>query len=536
MPDTPEMTCGVATIRLLERYGVDTMFGIPGEHSLEFYRGLEGSPIRHVQTRNEMGAGFMADGYARMSGRPGVAVIISGPGVTCASTALGQSYADSVPVLLLSSEAASDTRGKGWGVLHEVTEQKALTAPLTAFSATAASPDDVPELLAQAFSIFASERPRPVHISIPIDVLARPVSTEWQPVRLPSRPAPSPEAVACAARLLEGARRPVIMVGGGATRAPEAITRLAERSASIVVASTAGKGIVPDTHPLSLGGSTVRPEVQRFIATADVVLAIGTEIAETDSFVPRLDIRGKLIRIDIDPRKMNDLYPAEVAIIADAALSVEALLAETAEAPASARAGAEALAGGIRREIAGNLTPSEQRHARLLEALRQIAPENTIFAGDICQLVYTGAFAMPVSQPRLWHYPAGFCTLGCGLPNAIGAKLALPGRPVAVLAGDGGFMFTAQELVSAAELKLPLPIIIWENNGYRQIEDGMNLRGIRPLAVNGLNPDFVRLAEACGCNGCNPATREAFEAAFKEALRADRPTVILVREGEGWLA
>jgi thiamine pyrophosphate-dependent acetolactate synthase large subunit-like protein len=168
--------------------------------------------------------------------------------------------------------------------------------------------------------------------------------------------------------------------------------------------------------------------------------------------------------------------------------------------------------------------------------LRRIAPDDTIFAGDICQLVYTGAFAMPVAKPKLWHYPAGFCTLGCGLPNGIGAKLALPDSPVAVLTGDGGFMFTAPELVSAAELRLPLPIVIWENGGYKQIEDDMRIRDIPPVGVNGINPDFVKLAAACGCFGRSPATRDAFEEAFLEAMQADRPTVILVREGRDWLA
>lgn len=185
-----KMTAGEATIRLLGRYGIEQVFGIPGVHTLDFCRGLgRGSAVRHVQARNEQGAGFMAEGYARATGRPGVALVISGPGVTNSATALGQCYADSLPMLLVSAEPAVPTLGKGWGVLHEITEQKAVTAPLTALSATARRAQDIPEFLARAFSLLASERPRPMHLSVPIDVQAMEVNEEWQPVTLPARPA-----------------------------------------------------------------------------------------------------------------------------------------------------------------------------------------------------------------------------------------------------------------------------------------------------------------------------------------------------------
>lgn len=190
------VTCGEATIRLLGEYGVRVVFGIPGVHTLDFCRGLDIGQVDHVQSRNEQGAGFMAEGYARATGNPGVALVISGPGVTNAATAVAQCYADSLPMLLLSAETSSDTIGKGRGVLHEVTEQKKVTEPLTALSATARCAADVPELLGQAFSIFAGERPRPVHVSVPIDVQAEMVEDEWKPVPLPSRPAPKDELLA----------------------------------------------------------------------------------------------------------------------------------------------------------------------------------------------------------------------------------------------------------------------------------------------------------------------------------------------------
>ncbi len=214
------MNCGEATIRLLARYGVDTVFGIPGVHTLDFSRGLHDGDhglrdgglgdggVRHIQARNELGAGFMADGYARVTGKPGVALVISGPGVTNAATAIAQAHADSSPVLLLSAEPPSYTLGKGWGVLHEITEQKKVTEPITSYSATAYKPEDVPELIARAFSTFATERPRPVHIAVPTDVQAMPVNQNWEAVILVTRSRHDPASIEAAADLLRAASRP----------------------------------------------------------------------------------------------------------------------------------------------------------------------------------------------------------------------------------------------------------------------------------------------------------------------------------------
>ena len=523
------ISCGEATIRLLEQYGVSTVFGIPGVHTLDFCRALDRG-VRHVQARNEQGAGFMAEGWARATGEPGVALVISGPGVTNASTALGQAYADSLPLLLISAEAASDTIGKGRGVLHEVTEQKKITEPLTAFSATAHRAADVPELLARAFALFASERPRPVHLSIPIDVQAETVSETWKPVKLPGPPGARPEDVSASAALLRAASSPLVMAGGGAWRAGEALTAVAESLGAIVITSTAGKGIVADDHPLSLSATTVRPEVQRLLREADVVLAVGTELSETDSFVERMAFSGRIIRVDIDPAKINDFYPAEIGIVADAQMTMTQLLDALDGFRSEGRDAAERRVGAVRREITANLSRSEQQHVAVLDALGSAAPENTIWSGDACQLVYTGAFAMPVRAPRRWFYPAGYCALGNALPNAIGAKLARPEIPVAVLVGDGGFMFTMPELMTAADLGLSLPIIVWENGGLKQIQDDMDSRAIDRVGVEGRNPDFVLLARACHCNGVDAGSTEELQLAFQEALEADRPTVIVFHE------
>ncbi len=531
-----QMNCGEALVQLLEKYGVDTVFGIPGVHTLDLYQGLAHSNIKHVQARHEQGAGFMADGYARASGKPGVCMIITGPGVTNVATALGQAYADSIPVLLISSNNATYTLGKGWGCLHEIPDQQAVTTPLTAMSATALSPEDLPELIGQAFSIFASSRPRPVHIAIPTDVLAQSTAGSWKPRTPPSRPMPEETAVHNAAHLLTQAKYPAIYIGGGAIEAAESLTKLAEHLQAGVITSNAGKGIVPDNHPLNLGGSIWRSATQKYLSEADVVLAIGTELSETDSFIERLDISGKLIRVDIDVSKINDLYPAEVGIVADAqATAVKLLAAVQGNGRSSTSGAAQERINHARQAVMQELSSVEKQHVVGLNAVRRALPEDTILMGDITQMVYTGSFAFPVNRPRCWHYPAGFCTLGCGLPDAIGAKMVLPNRPVAVIAGDGGFMFTVQELITAVELKLSLPIILWNNGGLNQIKDDMLSRKIPPIGVTGINPDFMQLAKAFGAHGVQPNSVEELETAVADALQTPVPTIIEIVQDAAWL-
>ena len=522
-------------MHLLGDYGVDAVFGIPGEHTLELYRGIESSGVRHVLTRHEQGAGFMADGYGRVTGRPGVCTLITGPGVTNCATPLAQAYADSVPMLLISSANRTESLGKGWGCLHELTDQRAVTAPLTAFSALVRTPEELPELIAQAFTVFHSRRPRPVHISVPIDLLGLPIEGDWTARPSPEKPVAPPAAIDDAAALLAGARRPVILVGGGAQDVGECVRRLCDRLGAAVISSNAGKGVVPESHPLSLGGGLITKAVRDYLETADVVLSIGCEISETDSFEDTLTINGKLIRIDLDPGKFNDLYPATVAVQGDAGPSVEALLRSLERTPSGPdKKTAESLAA-VRERQTADFTDVERQHRTLLLSLRSLLPPDAVVFGDIAQLVYTGSAVMPTDLPRTWFYPAGLGTLGCALPGAIGAKIALPDRAVVVLAGDGGFLFTIQELATAVEEGLAIPIVLWNNDSLAMIRDGMVKRGIKQIGVNPKNPDFMKIADGFGCRVARPDSLASFASAAQTALQASVPTVIEVREGADWL-
>lgn len=527
-----ELNCGEALVALLEAYGVELVFGIPGVHSLELYRGLAGSGIRHVLTRHEQGAAFMADGYARLSGKPGVCILITGPGVTNAATAIGEAYADSVPLLVISAVNARHQLGKGWGHLHEISDQRAVTAPLTAFSATALTAADLPDLMARAFAVFESARPRPVHIEIPIDLLELPAAIDLAPRRVAGPPAPQPAEIERAASLLRKAERPVVLFGGGASACGPALQRLAERLDALLLPSIAAKGVVAEDSSHCPGFVLWSDAGKAVLAAADVVLAIGSELAPTDSLVERLEINGKLIRVDLDPAKMSDLYPAEVALVSDAEAALNALVAALGEGQtANRQPSAGDIAAGLRRQIRDSLGENERIHERILTTLRAVLPDEASVFADMTQIAYSGNLIYPARRPGGWIYPVGFGTLGYALPAAIGGALAAPDRPVVALIGDHGLLYTGQEIATAVEQSLPIIFIVWNNNRLGQIRDEMVERGIPPLGVDLHSPDFCALAEAYGCRASRPESLKAFASELKETLALrDGPRLIELRE------
>ena len=523
-------------MKLLAAYEVDTVFGMAGTMTLELYRGIALTGIRHVQCRNEQGASLMADGYARATGKPGVCTIIGGPGVTNAATGIAQAYADSQPMLVLSGASPAPTQGKGWGAIHELNDQAAVTAGFTAFSAMIRYPEELPELLARAYGVFRSSRPRPVHLSLPRDVLPVSVDSEWKPRRSPSLPMPDPAAIAEAADRLARATRPLIFVGGGAVGTRRSLTEIAERIGAPVLSTNAGKGVLPESHPLSLGCSILQAASQQALADADLVLLIGSEVSAGDHFLPKLEISGEIIRIDIDPAELTSMYAAAVPIQGDAQAAVLALASALASRkPPAQRPEGERRVRDILARNAAKMTGVERLHARVWQILRSALPADALVMGDASQIVYTGTFAMPMEMERCWYYSGTYCALGFAVPMAIGAKIGAPQRPVVAVAGDGGIMFTISELATAAEERLALPVIVWNNDALKAIADGMDERKIPRIGVEPKSPDFLRLAESLGCRATRAASDEHLAQSVRNALLADRPTVIEVREDSPWL-
>ena len=439
-------------------------------------------------------------------------------------------------MLVLSGASPTLTHGKGWGAIHELDDQAAVTAGFTAFSAMVRYPEEIPELIARAYAVFRGSRPRPVHLSLPRDVLPLPVDTDWKSRRSPSLPMPDPAAIEEAADALARGKRPLIFVGGGAVGTRKALTEIAERIGAPVLATNAGKGIFPESHPLSLGGSILQEASQQALADADVVLLVGSEVAAGDHFVTKLEIPGDIIRIDIDPTELTSVYPAAVPIQADARAAMLALSSALAgRKPLAQRSEGERRVREILARNAAKMTDLEKLHARVWKILRGALPSDAIVMGDATQIVYSGTAAMPMEAERCWYYSGNYCALGFALPMAIGAKIGAPRRPVIAVAGDGGVMFTVNELATAAEERVALPVIVWNNDALKAIADGMDERQIPRIGVEPRSPDFLRLAESLGCQATRPASAEQLAKSVRDALSADRPTLIEVREDSPWL-
>ena len=492
-------TCAQSLVRLLEGYGVDTVFGIPGVHTVELYRGLHGSRLRHVSPRHEQGAGFMADGYARASGKPGVCFIITGPGMTNILTAMGQAYADSVPMLVISTVNRREHLRLGHGHLHELPDQRAMVAGVCAFSHTLQSPAELPELLARAFAVFKCARPRPVHIEIPLDVLDMPAADlNLMPRSLPGAPAPAGASIEAAATLLNSAHRPLILAGGGARGCAEALRQLAERLQAPVALTTNARGLLPCAHPLLLDGVQSSAHGRALIDEADVVLAVGTELGETDyDFfgLGALRFKGSLIRLDIDPMQVMGVQRAHVGLVGDALEGLQALLGKVAQPGSRGRWAVDSVQRVNQAERTG-WTPKQQGLQGLLDLLRDTLG-SPILVGDSTQPVYQGACGYQAPAPASWfNAGSGYGTLGYGLPAAMGAKLAQPERPVVALVGDGGLQFASSELIAAREAQIGVILLVWNNQCYGEIRDYMQARDIAPLGVDILTPDFQAMAQS----------------------------------------
>ena len=512
----------------LARHGVDRVFAIPGVHNTELFRGLTDTGIAVVLPRHEQSAGFMADGFARATGRPGVCFVVTGPGLTNVLTAFGEAWSDSVPVLVVSTVLSRRDVAKGRGESHEMMDQAGVARSFGALSLTIEEAGEVGELLARAFTTFQAQRPRPVHLQLAYDSLATPVDAGACTYAIPSRPVPPYDALQPAAELIAHARRPVVIAGGGAVDCPQAMARFLVSTGAAFASTVAGKGIVDETLPSSLGCALPRKATREFLRGCDLAVIVGSELSTTDFGSEEPLFAGPVIRIDIDAQALATNCRADVALLGDAGATLEAL----------ARLIAPQEATVAENEIARARTASHREAHRqrpgmevILARLRRILPDDTIIAADMTEMAYLANEVFPVRRPRSWLHPMGFGTLGYALPAAIGAKLGCPERPVAVIIGDYGLQYTLAEIGVACELALPIVILVWNNEKLHAIEKDMIRRQMEPVAVTPLNPDYVVLARSFGAHGARPETLDELEAAVAEALRANGPTLIDLKPG-----
>ena len=523
------VTGGAAVIDSLVAQGVTDVFGIPGTHNLELYRYLPESRIRHVVTRHEQGAGYAADGYARVSGRPGVIVTTSGPGITNAVTALATAYADSIPVLAVSPGAPRGRVGADVGWLHEVKNQQAALDAVTARSIRAESADEIPDIVADIFEGFASRRPRPVHLEVPVDVL----EGDW--IRMPCvrRRAPGPvradqPAIDAVAVALLGAARPFIVAGGGARGATAELRALADLGIPVLT-TVNGKGVLDEAHPSSLGAAARLSAAHAAVNHADVLLVVGSELGDSDLWggivAPGRPGERTVVRIDLDAGQAHKNVRADLAILADARLALRDVVEALRDR--GIRGWDPTPSATLRGQLDAEAAEAGAAWEPIQRSLAQALPADTVVAGDSSQVTYYGTVhTWPFTPANRLLYPTGYATLGYGLPAAIGAKIAAPGRAVVALFGDGAAMFSIQELITATEQGLAIPVVIVDNGGYAEIREQMVDRGIVPQAVDLYRPDIPALARAIGAHGVEATSPEELGPLAAQALHADRPTVI----------
>lgn len=526
-------TGGEAVVESLVAHGVSAVFGIPGTHNLAVYEALAAdSGIRHVLARHEQGAGFMADGHARATGDLGVCLSTTGPAALNVLTPLGTAFADSVPVLSIASEIPVAGLGRNRGYLHECRDQLACYAPVTGYSARVTRASSIGPTIAEAVVAMRTGRPRPAAIDIPCDLLdaqqeiARVVPGTVAEVSCDA------EAVARAAELLAAARRPLIWAGGGVirSRASAALVRLAETLDAPVFCTVLGKGALPADHRLAAGEGFLHPAALAIREECDVLLAVGTGLGQLETCNWELPMPPTLIQVDIDAETIGHNYPVTTGIVGDAAAAMDAL---SDAIPARNPQRSEAVAT-MKAEMRRQCRERCPQVADLVEAIRRGLPRETVLVNDLTIAVYWGRYLLDVYEPNTYLYPWNFCTLGYGLPAAIGAAVARSDVPVVAMCGDGGFLFNVQELATAVQQQLPLTVVVFNDSAYGVLKPQQQQRYGRTFETDLHNPDLVALAGAFGADGMRAESHGQLETALGKAIASDRVTVIDVPVSLPW--
>jgi acetolactate synthase-1/2/3 large subunit len=523
----PEMTGGQALVQSLRVEGVEVIFGLPGVQLDWAFDALydERDTIRFIQTRHEQAAAYMADGYARATGRPGTCLVVPGPGVLNTTAALSTAYACSSPVLCLTGQIQSDLIGKGRGVLHEIPEQLRVMASVTKWARLAASPAEIPALVHEAFRQMGTGRARPVEIEIPPDVLAAQGEVHLpEPEPFGRGPAGNADRLEQAARLLGEAERPLIYAGGGIAGADASaeLLLLAELLEAPVAMSNNGRGAISDRSYLAQPPLAGR----QLLLDADVILAIGTRFVQPATQWG-IKAEQKVIHIDIDPDELCRNHASDLTIEADAKAAL-AELAQLVDRHNHRRASREQELTGIKRKVLEQLNDI-QPQAGLAGAIRDELPDDGIVICGMTQVGYWSRLAFPVYEPRTFLTSGYQGTLGFEFPTALGAQVGCPDRKVVSIAGDGGFMYNVQELSTMAQQGINAVGIIFNDNAHGNVRRTQRLQFNGKIIGSDLhNPDFVRLAETFGVESVRAKDAGELRLALREALGANRPAIIEV--------
>jgi acetolactate synthase I/II/III large subunit len=516
---------GLAITESLIAHGVDTVFGIPGAHMYDFNDALaqQSNRVRFITTRHEQGAGYMAYGYAKSTGRVGTYTVVPGPGVLNSGTALCTAYGAGASVLCVTGNIMANLIGLGRGQLHELPDQLALLRGLTKWSERINHPTEAPGVMAEAFRQLASGRSRPVAVEAPWDVFGMVADVTPVPPLAPiPAPKPDPDAISTAARLISRSRRPLISVGAGALHAGEGILELARLLQAPVVAHRGGKGVVSDDSPYSMNPVAA----YEYWTGADLLIGIGSRLELQHMRWRWSPAKMKTVRIDIDPTEMVRLKP-DVGIVTDSDLGTRALIGLLASSIRK-RSPRESDFAEIKAQ-AQRAIQAVQPQMGYIDAMRQVLPRDGFYVEEISQVGFASRLGFPVYAPRKYVTCGYQDNLGFGFNTALGVKVANPDKAVLSITGDGGFLFGIQELATAVQHGINLVVVVFNNRGYGNVRrDQAERYESRFIGADLRNPDFVRLAESFGAMGLRARSPDELTQQLTRAFSADRPVVIEV--------
>ena len=521
------MTGSDAVVQSLIAEGIELVFGIPGYHTEHLYgRLMRQDRVRHILVRHEQGAGFMAIGVARVTGQTATMFSTAGPGALNAATAMGEAYGDSVPLLNIMAEDMSQYLYQDRGIVHESQDQIGIFSRLSQWSKQVSGPEEIPGAIHEGLRRTQINRPRPVVVEIPVDVFATEAEVEVKEAELHERPTGNVDDIQRAAQMLAESQRPLIWAGGGVLSAGAwaELRSLAERLDIPVITTSSGKGSIPETHALCIGNLANQGPVRALMAASDTMLAVGTRFGYLSTAKWSLPIPRQLIHIDIDPTQPGKNFPADIGVHADARSGLQCIL-DALDETSCKRTAWVAAANSAKRTTWSEMVRRAPTEMMILRDLRAVLPSETIIAADPHLLGYWGRSFLPVVEPRTWLYDLSFGTLGYAFPVALGAKLAKPSQPVVALTGDGGFLFTSQELATAVQLGINVVTVIFNDNAYGAIKEDFLRDFGQAYEVDLVNPDFVKYAESFGAVGLR-STPEQLGETIKKALVLERPCVI----------
>ncbi len=528
----PYLTGGQAVVAALRAHGVDTIFGIPGVHTLPLYDAILNEPgLHHVLARHEQGVGFMADGYARISGKEGVVSVITGPGVTNVATPVADAYADAVPLLVIASSLQRTSRGRRRGELHEVKNQFGVMDALAGWTRAVEYVEEIPDAIRDAFRAMRMGRPRGAYIEIPLDLLemgAQFTIIEPAPVAAPM----SSAKVSIFAKYLREAQHPIIIAGNGVTTADAnaQLLHLAELLGAPVFLDRKGRDALPTRHPLVIptSGYPFTPAMQEIINTSDVALVIDSSSGVPTSGQNRVRLPATVLQIDREPSDIGRLFPVTQGMVADARFALDGLLVALQDTPGEHPSRNEEVAR-VRTSLVEYVWQKYGDNVAFLDAVRKAVPQDGIIVADMTKLGYASAEYLPFYEPRTFIHPSELCSIGCGLPLALGAKVAAPQKPVVALCGDGGFLLNAGELATAAQERLDVITVLFNDATYTAVKQQQARRYHRRYIATDLQaPDYVLMAQAFGLTSERVATPAALEEALTQAIQRGGASLIEV--------